>query len=52
MYKHIDEGAASVGRDPSPVRRLLNISGQFARSRRSLLKKRPPPPEPLAQPAA
>jgi hypothetical protein len=37
MNKHIDEGAASAGRDPSAVRRLLNISGQFARSGRSLL---------------
>jgi hypothetical protein len=40
-----------VGRDPSAVRRLLNISGQFARSRRSLLEKRLSPPEPIAQPA-
>ena len=37
MNKHIDEGAASAGRDPSAVRRLLNISGQFARSGGSLL---------------
>jgi alkanesulfonate monooxygenase SsuD/methylene tetrahydromethanopterin reductase-like flavin-dependent oxidoreductase (luciferase family) len=37
MNKHIDEGAASAGRDPSAVRRFLNISGQFARSGRSLL---------------
>jgi alkanesulfonate monooxygenase SsuD/methylene tetrahydromethanopterin reductase-like flavin-dependent oxidoreductase (luciferase family) len=37
MNKHIDEGAASAGRDPSTVRRFLNISGQFARSGRSLL---------------
>jgi alkanesulfonate monooxygenase SsuD/methylene tetrahydromethanopterin reductase-like flavin-dependent oxidoreductase (luciferase family) len=37
MNKYIDEGAASAGRDPSAVRRLLNISGQFARSGRSLL---------------
>src|SRR5215207_3340190 len=32
MNKHIDEGAAEAGRDPSSVRRLLNISGQFSRS--------------------
>ena len=37
MNKHIDEGAASAGRNPSSVRRLLNISGQFAQSGRSLL---------------
>lgn len=37
MNKHIDEGAASVGRDPSAVRRFLNISGQFTESSGSLL---------------
>ena len=37
MNKLIDEGAASAGRDPSAVRRFLNISGQFARSGASLL---------------
>jgi alkanesulfonate monooxygenase SsuD/methylene tetrahydromethanopterin reductase-like flavin-dependent oxidoreductase (luciferase family) len=37
MNKYIDEGAASAGRDPSAVRRFLNISGQFARSGSSLL---------------
>ena len=37
MNKHIDEGAASAGRDPSAVRRFLNISGQFAQSGASLL---------------
>lgn len=37
MNKHIDEAAASGGRDPSAVRRLLNISGRFARSGRGLL---------------
>jgi alkanesulfonate monooxygenase SsuD/methylene tetrahydromethanopterin reductase-like flavin-dependent oxidoreductase (luciferase family) len=31
MNKHIDEGAALAGRDPSQIRRLLNISGQFSR---------------------
>jgi alkanesulfonate monooxygenase SsuD/methylene tetrahydromethanopterin reductase-like flavin-dependent oxidoreductase (luciferase family) len=37
MNKHIDEGAAAAGRDPSAIRRLLNISGQFAAMGRSLL---------------
>jgi alkanesulfonate monooxygenase SsuD/methylene tetrahydromethanopterin reductase-like flavin-dependent oxidoreductase (luciferase family) len=32
MNKYIDEGAASEGRDPSRIRRLLNISGKFVRS--------------------
>lgn len=32
MNEHIDEGAASAGRDPSAVRRFLNVSGEFARS--------------------
>jgi len=41
MNKYIDEGAATVGRDPSKVRRLLNISGQFARSGRSFLNGPP-----------
>jgi len=41
MNKHIDEGAASAGRDPSTVRRLLNIAGQFAQSPHSLLNGPP-----------
>jgi alkanesulfonate monooxygenase SsuD/methylene tetrahydromethanopterin reductase-like flavin-dependent oxidoreductase (luciferase family) len=41
MNKHIDEGATSAGREPSKVRRLLNVSGQFARSGRSLLNGPP-----------
>jgi hypothetical protein len=41
MSKHIDEGAASAGRNPHAVRRLLNISGQFARSGGSLLNGPP-----------
>jgi alkanesulfonate monooxygenase SsuD/methylene tetrahydromethanopterin reductase-like flavin-dependent oxidoreductase (luciferase family) len=41
MNKHIDEGAASAGREPSMVRRLLNISGKFARSGHSLLNGPP-----------
>lgn len=32
MNKQIDEGAAMAGRDPAAIRRLLNISGQFASS--------------------
>jgi alkanesulfonate monooxygenase SsuD/methylene tetrahydromethanopterin reductase-like flavin-dependent oxidoreductase (luciferase family) len=32
MNKLIDEGAAQAGRDPAAIRRLLNISGQFANS--------------------
>lgn len=41
MNAYIDEGALSAGRKPSDVRRLLNISGQFARSGRSLLNGPP-----------
>jgi alkanesulfonate monooxygenase SsuD/methylene tetrahydromethanopterin reductase-like flavin-dependent oxidoreductase (luciferase family) len=32
MNRHIDEGAQAAGRDPRAIRRLLNISGQFART--------------------
>jgi alkanesulfonate monooxygenase SsuD/methylene tetrahydromethanopterin reductase-like flavin-dependent oxidoreductase (luciferase family) len=41
MNRHIDEGALAAGRQPTDVRRLLNISGQFARSGRSLLNGPP-----------
>jgi alkanesulfonate monooxygenase SsuD/methylene tetrahydromethanopterin reductase-like flavin-dependent oxidoreductase (luciferase family) len=41
MNTYIDEGAAFTGRDPSSIRRLLNISGQFAQSGRSLLNGPP-----------
>ena len=41
MNTYIDEGAAAAGRDPSSVRRLLNISGQFLRSGRSPLNGPP-----------
>lgn len=41
MNKHIDEGAALAGRDPSSIRRLLNISGQFTSSGRGLLNGPP-----------
>lgn len=37
MNRRIDEGAASAGRDPSAVRRLLNISGRFSRERGGFL---------------
>ncbi len=41
MNRHIDAGAASADRNPSSVRRLLNISGQFARAGGSLLNGPP-----------
>ncbi len=41
LNKYIDEGAAEAGRDPAAVRRLLNISGQFAPSGRGLLNGPP-----------
>lgn len=41
MNQHIDEGALSAGRQPSAVRRLLNISGQFSRSGRGFLSGMP-----------
>jgi alkanesulfonate monooxygenase SsuD/methylene tetrahydromethanopterin reductase-like flavin-dependent oxidoreductase (luciferase family) len=37
MNAHIDAGAEAAGRDPATVRRLLNISGQFASTRRGFL---------------
>jgi alkanesulfonate monooxygenase SsuD/methylene tetrahydromethanopterin reductase-like flavin-dependent oxidoreductase (luciferase family) len=46
MNRHIDAGAAEAGRKPSAVRRLLNISGQFALSGRSPLNG---PPEQWAE---
>lgn len=46
MNYSIDEGAATAGRDPSRIRRLLNISGQFTRSGRTLLNG---PPQQWAQ---
>jgi alkanesulfonate monooxygenase SsuD/methylene tetrahydromethanopterin reductase-like flavin-dependent oxidoreductase (luciferase family) len=30
MNRHIDEGAQAAGREPSAIRRMLNINGQFA----------------------
>lgn len=41
MNAHIDEGAASADRAPASVRRLLNISGQFARADGGLLSGPP-----------
>ncbi len=41
MNAQIDEGAAAAGREPAAIRRFLNISGQFARDGRSLLKGPP-----------
>jgi len=37
MNRHIDEGAIAAGRDPSAVRRMLNIAGQFASTGSGLL---------------
>lgn len=41
MNQLIDEAAISVERDPAKIRRLLNISGQFARTGQSLLNGPP-----------
>lgn len=41
MNERIDEGTAFAEREPSSVRRLLNISGQFARTGQGLLKGPP-----------
>jgi len=41
MNQHIDEGAASVGRNPSNIRRFLNIFGRFAPSGSSFLNGPP-----------
>lgn len=41
MNKHIDEGATSVERNPSSIRRLLNIAGRFAQSGSSFLNGPP-----------
>lgn len=37
MNEQIDEGAVAAEREPATVRRLLNVSGQFASARRGLL---------------
>jgi alkanesulfonate monooxygenase SsuD/methylene tetrahydromethanopterin reductase-like flavin-dependent oxidoreductase (luciferase family) len=41
LNQRIDEGAAEAGRDPVEVRRLLNISGQFAQVGRAFLNGPP-----------
>lgn len=46
MNKHIDEGAAATGRDPSAIRRFLNINGRFVRSEEGFLEG---PPDVWAQ---
>jgi alkanesulfonate monooxygenase SsuD/methylene tetrahydromethanopterin reductase-like flavin-dependent oxidoreductase (luciferase family) len=46
MNRHIDEAALSAGRAPADVRRLLNVSGRFASTGRSLLDG---PPEQWAE---
>jgi alkanesulfonate monooxygenase SsuD/methylene tetrahydromethanopterin reductase-like flavin-dependent oxidoreductase (luciferase family) len=46
MNTLIDEGAAAAGRDPSAIRRLLNIEGRFAQAGGGLLVG---PPEQWAQ---
>ncbi len=38
VNQHIDESAQAAGRDPSAVRRLLNISGEFAPTGRARLR--------------
>jgi alkanesulfonate monooxygenase SsuD/methylene tetrahydromethanopterin reductase-like flavin-dependent oxidoreductase (luciferase family) len=37
MNEHIDEGAEAAGREPSAVRRMLNIGGQFTQQSGGLL---------------
>jgi len=46
LNKHIDDAAVAAGRDPSAVRRLLNISGQFTTTGRGFLVG---PPEQWAE---
>jgi alkanesulfonate monooxygenase SsuD/methylene tetrahydromethanopterin reductase-like flavin-dependent oxidoreductase (luciferase family) len=46
LNKHIDDAAEAAGRSPSRVRRLLNVSGRFARTGRALLDG---PPEQWAE---
>ncbi|TMR91629.1 LLM class flavin-dependent oxidoreductase, partial [Nonomuraea basaltis] len=41
MNQHIDEGAAAAGRDPSRIRRLANIAGEFTRTSRGSLNGPP-----------
>lgn len=37
MNRHIDEGADAAGREPSEIRRMLNINGQFAQQGQGFL---------------
>ncbi|HWV23565.1 MAG TPA: LLM class flavin-dependent oxidoreductase [Thermomicrobiales bacterium] len=37
MNRYIDEGAEQAGRDPSAIRRMLNINGQFAQQGQGFL---------------
>jgi alkanesulfonate monooxygenase SsuD/methylene tetrahydromethanopterin reductase-like flavin-dependent oxidoreductase (luciferase family) len=46
MNRHIDTGAEQVGRDPSAIRRMLNIGGQFSSTNNGLLNG---PPEQWAE---
>ncbi len=41
MNRHIDESALAAGREPSDVRRFLNIGGQFTSQRRGFLQGPP-----------
>lgn len=41
MNAHIDAGAQSAGRDPSAIRRMLNITGQFSRANTGFLEGMP-----------
>jgi alkanesulfonate monooxygenase SsuD/methylene tetrahydromethanopterin reductase-like flavin-dependent oxidoreductase (luciferase family) len=41
LNKHIDAGAAAAGRNPAAIRRLLNVSGRFARAGRGFLNGMP-----------
>lgn len=41
MNRHIDESALAAGREPSAVRRLLNIGGRFAAQSRGFLQGPP-----------
>jgi len=42
MQRHIDEGAAAAGRDPSEIRRLYNVSGRICNGVTSSLLDGPP----------
>jgi len=41
MNRHIDEAARTAGREPSDIRRFLNITGQFATQGRGFLQGPP-----------